>query len=133
MKVKFLIYFLSILLLLSGCSADSAKEHGKGISIEMSDSLNIKHMTLVKYVDGREVFSENVIHADTSAFEKGDITWFDVSSSSSNATVELAVSYSENLDGTNSKTTKKIDVSNAKEWINVTLTDNYELELLEMK
>lgn len=44
------IIFLS-LLILTGCSAKSAKQHGEGISVEMADSPNIKHMTLIKYVD----------------------------------------------------------------------------------
>jgi len=84
-------------------------------------------------VDGKEVFSENVINADNSPFDNGDIVWFDVSPSATNSTVELAISYSENLDGTNAQTTDKINVSNANEWINVELTENYHLKLIDLE
>ncbi len=131
MKIK-LFTFITVTLLLFGCSADSAKELGKGISIEFSNSTNIKHLTLFMYVDGIEVFSEHMIHANQSAFEKGDIIWFDVSPASANSTVELALSYSENINGSNSKTTPKLDISNANKWVNVSFSSNYQLKLIEM-
>ena len=129
------ILFLSIVIL-AGCStpAKSADQLGQGISIEMSNSLDIKHMTLIKYVDGKEVVSENVIHANNSPFKKGDITWFDISpSGESNTKSELAIAYSENLDGTNAHQTKAIEISNANEWINVEFTKDFQLRVIDMK
>ena len=132
MKIKLFTIVALTFLILSGCSAKSAKQQGEGISIEMSESLNIGHITLMKYVDGIEVFSESVIYADNSSFKKGDIIWFDVSPSSPNSTVELAVTYSENVIGSSNKTTPKIEISPADEWVNLKFSSNYQLNLIEM-
>lgn len=78
-------------------------------------------------------FSENVTNADNSPFEKGEVVWFNVSPSATNSTVELAVSYSENLDGTDGQTTEKISVTNANEWVNVKLIEDYHLRMVDMK
>lgn len=130
MKLKMLSILLMSLLIIAGCSAKSAEQHGSGISVEIAESQNIKHLTIIKYENGKEVFSENVINADTSAFEKGDIVWFDVTPSSNNGTVKLLLEYSQNVDATDSKTTNKIDISNAKQWANVKLEDG-QLELID--
>ena len=127
---KCLLLLFSIIIL-SACSAQSAEELDKGISVEMAASQNIKHLTLHLYVNGKETFNENVINANNSAFEKGEIVWFDVSPDHPNATVELAVSYSKNLDATDAKTTEKIDVSNARKWVNTKLNADKQLELLD--
>ena len=127
---KFILIFLSMLIL-AGCSAKSAQQHGHGISIEMADSLNIKHMKLIKYVNGNEVESQNIINADNSSFAKGEIIWFDVSTYNSNSTVEFAVSYSNNSNGTNERTTEKINVSNENDWINVEFTEEFQLILVD--
>lgn len=132
MKRNLLIVTVLLVFLLAGCSAKSAKQHGAGISVEMGDSLNIKHMTIIKYVGGLEVASENVINADNSSFTKGQVTWFDLPFSSTNSDVEIAISYSENIDGTSSKTTPKLNISKANKWVNVKFTENYELQLMEM-
>ena len=135
MKIKLLIITAFTILLLVGCAQQpvkTAKQHGKGISIEMGDSLNIKQMSLSKYVNGQEVFSENVVYADSSAFEKGDVIWFDAPPTAKDATIKIALSYSENIDGTDSNTTQKIDVSEADKWIHVQLTKDHELEMIEM-
>ena len=126
--MKKLVAILLTVLIISGCSAKSAEQHGHGISVEMADSLNIKHMTLFMYVDGK-----NVINANNSPFEKGEIVWFDVSPTASNSTVELTLSYSRNLNGTNEQTTEKIDISNASDWVNLKFTKNYELQLIKMQ
>ena len=131
--MKKLVLILLAVLIISGCSAKSAQQHGHGISVEMADSLNIKHMSLFMYVDGKEVFSENVVNADNSSFEKGEIIWFDVSPSATNSTVELTLSYSRNSNGTNEQTTEKIDISNASNWVNVKFTKNYDLQLIKMQ
>ena len=131
--MKKLAVLLLAVLIISGCSAKSAGQHGHGISVEMADSLNIKHMSLIMYVDGKEVFSENVINANSSPFEKGEIVWFDVSPSAPNSTVELTLSYSRNLNGTNEQTTEKIDISNANDWVNLKFTKNNDLQLIKMQ
>lgn len=131
--MKRLAILVLLLSILTGCAAKSAKQHGAGISVEMTDSLNVKHLTLIKFVDGEEAFSENVINADNSPFEKGELVWFDVSPSATNSTVELALSYSTKLDGTDANLTEKIDISNANEWVNVTFNKGYYLSLLDKK
>ena len=131
--MKKLIVILLTVLIISGCSAKSAKQHGHGISVEMADSLNIKHMSLFMYVDGKEVFSEHVVNADNSSFEKGEIIWFDVSPNATNSIVELTLSYSRNSNGTNEQTTEKIDISNANDWVTIKFTENYDLQLIKMQ
>ena len=131
--MKKLGVILLAVLLISGCSAKSAAQHGHGISVEMAESLNIKHMSLFMYVDGKEVFSEHVINANNSPFEKGEIVWFDVSPSATHSTVEVTLSYSRNLDGTNANTTEKIDISNANDWVDFKFTKNYDLQLIKMQ
>ena len=131
--MKRLATIILSILILAGCSAKSAEQIGKGISVEVSDPIDVKHMTLIKYVDGKEAFSENVINADNSPFENGDIIWFDVSPSATDSTVELAISYSENLDGTDAQTTEKINVSNANEWINVKFIEDFHLKLIDLE
>lgn len=128
------VLFLSIVIL-AGCStpAKSAEQHGQGISIEMSNNLGIKHMSLIKFVNGKQVVSENVIHADNSPFKKGEITWFDMSpSAESNTKIELAISYGENVDGTNAHKTETIDISNANEWVDVEFTKDFKLRVIDM-
>lgn len=131
MKKLALIFFS--MLILTGCSAKSAQQHGHGISIEMTDSLNIKHMTLIKYVNGIEAESQNVINADNSSFEKGEIIWFDVSPSNPNSAVEFAISYSKNSNGTNERTTEKINVPNENDWMDIMFTEEYQLKLVDLK
>lgn len=130
-------FILVALLMLVGCTqqtAKNAKQHGSGISITMGEDLNIKQMQLKIYEGNlKELFSENVIYADSSEFSKGDVIWFDVSPSIINTdpTISVELSYSENIDGTSAKPTKKIDISNAKQWVNLELNDNYELTITE--
>lgn len=131
--MKKILLFLFSVMLLSACSAPTAEELDKGISVEIAASQNLKHLTLHMYVNGRETFSENVINANNSAFEKGEIVWFDVSTNHPNSTVELALSYSKNLDATNAKTTERIDVSNASKWVNTKLNADKQLKLLDSK
>lgn len=135
MKIKMVLLSIVVLslLIMAGCSAKSAQQNGNGISVEMGDSLNIKNIALITYVNGKEVFSGNVINADNSSFEKGEVIWFDVSPFGTNSTVELAVSYSENINAKQSKTTNKIDISNAKNWVNVKFSKDYKINVIEME
>lgn len=133
MKLKVILLVLLSLIVLTGCSAKSAQQHGSGISVEIDGTPNVKHMTLIKYVDGKEAFNENVINADNSAFANGDIIWFDVPSSATNSTVEIVVTFSENLDATNPHTTEKLNVSNSTEWIDAKLTQDHQIKLVDMK
>ncbi len=134
MKIKFLSLILLSLFIIAGCSAKSAEQHGEGISVEMGASLNIKHLTLTAYVNGgKEVFSENVINADNSAFEKGEVIWFDVAPFENELTIKLQLSYSENLNAAQSKMTNKLDISNANKWVNVKFNEDYTIELIGME
>lgn len=133
MKIRLLTIVVLFLLILAGCSAKSAEQHGSGISVEMNESLNIKHLTFMVYVNGKETYSTNVINADNSAFKKGEVIWFDVPSIETDTTIKFALSYSENLNATQSKVTNKIDISNASKWVNAELNEDYQLELLDME
>jgi len=133
MKLKICVVLFSLFILV-GCSAKSAEQHGSGVSVEMSDSTDMKHITLNMYANGSEVFSENVINADQSTFNKGEIVWFDVTLDAAvNETLELTLEYSENIDGTASKMTNKIDVSEAGKWMNMKFSEDYQLILKDME
>lgn len=134
LKIKLSLIGIVVLSLfiIAGCSSKSAQQHGSGISVQMDDSLGIKHMTLIMYVNGKEVFSENVINADNSAFEKGEVIWFDDSTFKQDSTVKLEISYSENVNATQSKTTNKLDISNATKWVDVKFNEDYQIELIDM-
>ncbi len=120
-------------LLLVGCAGKekTAKDFGEGISVEMAASQKIKHLSLVKYVYGSEEFSGGVINADYSPFKDGQILWFDAALSEASSTI--AISYSLNLDGTEEKTTEKIDISGASKWVNLKLNQDMELEIVDME
>jgi len=135
MKTKLLTLAVATSLLLAGCierTNQTAKEHGSGISIEMSDSYNIHQMSLKKYENGVEVFNENVVYANSDPFEKGDVIWFDVSPDAKDRTVTIDLTYSENLDGTDAQITQKLDISEADKFVHVELKDKMELEIIEM-
>ncbi|ALC89127.1 hypothetical protein AM500_04470 [Bacillus sp. FJAT-18017] len=127
---KVMIFFLAALVLV-GCSGKgkNAEQHGKGISVEMAASTNIKHLSLVQFVNGKEIASENVVNADGSAFQKGENTWFDIPIGTGKP-VELALVYSLNHDGTNAKTSQRVEISKASRWVNLKLNDDYQLELI---
>jgi len=132
--MKRLIILLLSIVLVAGCSASgkSAEQHGKGVSIEMSHSLDIKHMTISVLVNGQESFSGGVINADNSSFKKGEIIWFDVPQhGNANSTVEVALSYSKNSEGTDAHKTDKIDISGVSEWVNIVFKEDYQIEVID--
>lgn len=134
--MKQLTILILTIVILSGCSASakSAEQHGEGISIEMSHSLDIKHMSIMMYADGKEVFTENVINADNSPFKELDIIWFDVSPHPNDkSTVEVAISYSENSDGTDARMTNKIDISEVSEWVTIKFMKDFQIEVIDKK
>ncbi|WP_164214685.1 hypothetical protein [Virgibacillus sp. YIM 98842] len=133
MKIKIFVVLLS-LFMVAGCSAKSAEQHDSGVSVKMSESLNMKHISLNMYADGSEVFSENVVNADHSTFKKGEIVWFDITfNDMANSTLELNLEYSENIDGTEPGITDKLDVSGAEKWINVKFSEDNQLKLVDME
>ena len=133
MKIKIFVVLLS-LFMVAGCAAKSAEQHDSGVSVEMSESLNMKHISLNMYADGSEVFSENVVNADHSTFKKGEIVWFDITfNDMANSTLELNLEYSENIDGTEPGITDKLDVSGAEKWINVKFSEDNQLKLVDME
>lgn len=133
MKIKIFVVLLS-LFMVAGCAAKSAEQHDSGVSVEMSESLNMKHISLNMYADGSEVFSENVVNADHSTFKKREIVWFDITfNDMANSTLELNLEYSENIDGTEPGITDKLDVSGAEKWINVKFSEDYQLKLVDME
>lgn len=134
--MKRLIILLLSIVLVAGCStsAKSAEQHGEGVSIEMSHSLDIKHMTLSVLVNGQEAFSEGVINADNSSFKKGEIIWFDASPhANKDSTVEVALSYSKNSDGTDARKTNKIDISGVNDWVTLKFMKNYQIEVMDKR
>lgn len=136
MKQKLFAFVTITFLVLVGCSQlteKTAKDIGNGMSVQIDESYNIMHISFTKYVNGREVFSENVINADNSAFEKGQVIIFDESpaATDSDSNVQVALSYSKNLDGTDAETTEKIDINGADKWVNLKFDKNYKLQLVE--
>ncbi|AHN24226.1 hypothetical protein [Lysinibacillus varians] len=130
-----LIVLCLVGFLLVGCAekGKTAEQFDKGISVEMDNSQDIKLMRLIKFVNGEEVTDENVFNADNTSFKKGQIIWYDIPLDQANSTVEIQIAYSKNDDGTNEKTTEKIDVSEAKKWVNFKLNEEYHLKIIDMK
>ncbi|TKI53559.1 hypothetical protein FC756_23325 [Lysinibacillus mangiferihumi] len=130
-----LIVLCLVGFLLVGCAekGKTAEQFDKGISVEMDNSQDIKLMRLIKFVNGEEVTDENVVNADNTPFKKGQIIWYDIPLDKANSTVEIQIAYSKNDDGTNEKTTEKIDVSEAKKWVNFKLNEEYHLKIIDMK
>ena len=124
---------LLALLLLFGCSEQTAEQHGEGISIEMGDVDNIHYLGINVYVDGL-FFNKEFIFKDKeeSSFQTGEIVWFE-GPIIQDRLQEVEVIYSRNKDGSDSATTNKIDITDVKEWVNTKLNRELELELLKFE
>lgn len=133
MKNKLFIFLILGTLLLSVCSNNPIDENGNGISVEMGKSLNIKNVGFILYYDLKEEYGGNGINGDGSAFKKGDIVWTDISIPKDKNSFKLAITYSESTDNSNFKTTSKIDITGAKKWVKLKLTDEYKLEIIDME
>ncbi|MBM7608775.1 hypothetical protein JOD29_002022 [Lysinibacillus composti] len=131
---KLFILFMVISFALVGCSDSekTAKQNGSGISVEIGDNDNIRYLNLTLYVDGLFWGSEEVISEENESFQNQGIFWFNTPTFQ-NIDVEIELIYSENMDGTNSQITNKIDITQAKKWVNIKLNDELQLEILEFK
>ena len=125
-----LVVVLIFACLLVGCSNTSktAKDIGKGISVEIQTNKTLKHVSLEKYVNGTLIATESAINANNSAFEKGEIVIFDIPIDDNGEETEFSLIYSENLDGTNSSATEKINVTSTKTWVHFILNEQLQLE-----
>ena len=128
--MKRFIVLIFCILILAGCPSayKSAKDVGKGVSVENQATKTIKHLRIEKYVDGNLIDSEDVINANNSAFKKGEIVIFDIPVQA-NEEVEYLVNYSENLDATNEVSTDKIKISPQESWTNLILNKDLQLEV----
>ncbi|OCA87912.1 hypothetical protein A8F94_08760 [Bacillus sp. FJAT-27225] len=132
--MKKVLVLLLAAIVLAGCAGKgkTAEQHGKGISVEMAGSPTIKHITVVQYVNGREIVGESVINADGSALSNGENVWFDVPLSKKDK-LEIALEYSEKNDGTNPRTTRRVDISEARAWVTLKLNEENQLEFVNAK
>ncbi len=130
MKSKFLFVLLIFSIFMTGCAAKSAEQHGNGISVEFDKSLGIKHVTIIQYVNDEEYFRENVINANKSPFEKGEVVWFDTAVDETN---EFQLAYSMNINGTDPQLTNKLNISKANNWVNAKFTEEFKLEIEDME
>src|SRR5690606_32945981 len=115
-----------------GCSNNektkTAKQNGSGVSIEIGNNENISYLNFTVYVDGLYWSSEEVISEDNRPFTKGKVIWFDTPKFE-NANVEIELSYDDNISRENPHITNKINITEAKEWVNVLLNEDLELEI----
>ena len=128
--MKRLIILIFCILILAGCpnTYKSAKDVGKGVSLEIQATKTIKHLRIEKYVNGNLIDSENVINANNSAFKKGEIVIFDIPVQV-NEEVAYLVKYSENLDATNEISTTKIKINPQDPWTNLILNEDLQLKV----
>jgi hypothetical protein len=119
------------MFVLVGCSnqGKTAKDLGKGISVEVQTNKTIKSIRLEKYVNGSLVIGENATRADNKAFKKGEVLNFDFPMSDNNEEVEFKVLYTKNLDATHRHTTNKVKVKSTKNGINLILNQQNQLEV----
>ncbi len=130
---KLITVFLAILLLF-GCAEKTAEQHGKGISVEIGniDEQEIRYVGITIYLNELLFVDGFVYKEDYGLFQTGDVVWFETPIIN-NKRQEIEVHYSRNADGSYPKTTNKIDITEAKEWVNAKLNDELQLELSEFR
>lgn len=130
---RFIIVFLSTLLLF-GCGGDkTAEQQGTGISVEVGDIKDeqIRYVGITVYLNELLYMDDNIYKDDYSFFQDGDIVWFNIPIISDKRQ-EIEVHYSNNPDGSDTKTTNKIDITEANKWVNTKIDNDLRLEILAM-
>lgn len=130
---KFLIIGVALLVLV-GCTLKekTAEKHGKGISVEIGDTDNIRYVGITLYAD-RLLFSDDFIYKEEGSFQPGEIVWFDAPVFPGDHFQDIEITYSRNPDGSDTTTTNRINITEAKEWVNTKLTNESQLELSAFK
>ena len=131
MKKLFIMLIFSFILV--GCSEEekTAKDFGKGVSVEIQANETLKHFSLEKYVNGKLVSSDNVVHADNSPFEKGEIVYFDIPIPQKDEEVEFALAFSGKSEDTDSRSTDKLKIKTGNAWIELILTEQLQLKKVQ--
>ncbi len=132
--MKKIIVMLLAVLLLFGCTnkEKTVEKHGEGISVEIGEIDNIRYVSIRVYMEELP-FSDFSTYKEDGSFNNGEIIWFDVPISQSDYSQEIEVIYSNNPDGSDSATSNRIDITEAKEWVNTELNDKLQLELSDFK
>lgn len=126
-----LVVLMLFVFVLVGCSGNekTAKDLGKGVSVEIQNNKTLKSIRLEKYVNGSLVSGENAARADNKAFKKGEVFNFDIPMSNDKEEVKFRVLYSKNLDAINSQSTNEVKVKSATNGVNLILNQQLQLEV----
>lgn len=116
MKKMMLTAILAAVLLISGCGAEekTAEDHESGLSVEMQSGGQYRHVQLIRYENGVQVPSENVLNADGSPFEDGEIIWFDVEPEELKSTTAYTLSVSTDGTGIGARQLKPVEMEGNK-------------------
>lgn len=128
MKKMLTLIFLTVILAACADSPKSAKDIGKGISLEIQTDETIYHISFEKYEDGFSIDNGGVINANNSPFERGEIVFFDSATINPNKNTKIIIAYSGNINGTNAKETT-ISFNPSEPWAELILNNQLELEL----
>ncbi|KZE36904.1 hypothetical protein AV656_14090 [Bhargavaea cecembensis] len=125
MKNLLLAASIAAMVLISGCGAPkTAADHGSGLSVEMQTGGQYRHVQLIRYENGEKVPDENVVNADGSQFEDGEVIWFDVQPGEWKETTAFALSVSTDGTGTGARQTKPVKLEGGKEWAHAVFNDD---------
>lgn len=115
----------AMMLLLSGCGAPkTAEDQGSGLSVEMQTGGQYRHVQLIRYENGEKVPGENVVNADGSQFEDGEVIWFDIQPGEWKETTAFALSVSTDGTGIGARQTKPVELKEGKDWAHAVFSDD---------
>ncbi|WP_213423954.1 hypothetical protein [Bhargavaea massiliensis] len=125
MKNLLLAASITAMMLLSGCgAAKTAADHGSGLSVEMQSGGQYRHVQLIRYENGEKVPDENVVNADGSQFEDGEVIWFDIQPGEWKSTTAVALSVSTVGTGLGARQTKPVKLEDGTSWAHAVFDDN---------
>ncbi|MGM9920935.1 MAG: hypothetical protein ACI33O_06785 [Bhargavaea sp.] len=125
MRNLMLVASIFILMLLSGCGeVKTAADHGSGLSVEMQTGGQYRHVQLIRYENGEKVPGENVVNADGSQFEDGEVIWFDIQPGEWKETTAFALSVSTDGTGIGARQTKPVELEDGKQWAHAVFDDD---------
>ncbi|EMR06169.1 hypothetical protein C772_01814 [Bhargavaea cecembensis DSE10] len=125
MKNLLLAASFAAVMLLSGCGAvKTAADHGSGLSVEMKTGGQYRHVQLIRYENGERVPDENVVNADGSQFEDGEVIWFDIQPGEWKETTAFALSVSTDGTGVGARQTKPVELKDGTSWAHAVFNDD---------
>jgi hypothetical protein len=116
---------VAAIMLISGCGSEkTAEDHGSGLSVEMQTGGEYRHVQLIRYEKGEKVPAENVVNADGSPFEDGEVIWFDIQPGEWKETTAFALSVSTDGTGIGARQTKPVELKDGITWAHAVFSDD---------